>query len=140
MKNVFFQLLKMRKIKFSRYIKTKCVTDFLLTVRSSSMKDYTCHYVGSTYKTNVYINFNKINVNFEIFCLHVNGYSNTKESFPSCMFVVMASGKCEPHTYFTSLQRILTSTHMKKFNVLCIIYVAMSNIHFSGLNNVKLFA
>ena len=44
----FFQLLKMRKMKVSRNIKTKCVTDFLLTVRSSSMKDYTCHSVGST--------------------------------------------------------------------------------------------
>ena len=43
-----FQLLKMRKMKVSRNIKTKCVTDFLLTVRSSSMKDYTFHYVGST--------------------------------------------------------------------------------------------
>ena len=43
-----FQLLKLRKMKVSRNIKTKCVTDFLLTVRSSSMKDYTCHYVGST--------------------------------------------------------------------------------------------
>ena len=41
------QLLKMRKMKVSRNIKTKCVTDFLLTVRSSSMKDYT-YYVGST--------------------------------------------------------------------------------------------
>jgi len=50
--------------------------------------------------TNVYINFNKINVKFEIFCLHVTGYFKTKESFPICMFVVMASGKCEPHTYF----------------------------------------
>ena len=28
--------------------KTKCVTDFLLTVMSSSMKDYTCHYVEIT--------------------------------------------------------------------------------------------
>ena len=28
--------------------KTKCVTDFLLTVRSSSMKNYTCHYEVST--------------------------------------------------------------------------------------------
>ena len=54
---------------------------------------------------------------FEIFCLHVTGYSNTKESFPSYMFVVMAAGKCELHTYFTILQRILTSTHMKKFNI-----------------------
>ena len=43
-----FQLLKMRKMKVSINIKTKCVTDFLLTVKSSSMKVYTCHYVGST--------------------------------------------------------------------------------------------
>jgi len=43
-----FQLLKMRKMKVSLNINTKCVTDFLLTVRSSSMKDYTCHYVVST--------------------------------------------------------------------------------------------
>ena len=42
------QLLKMRKMKVRWNIKTKSVTDFLLTVRSSSMKDYTCHYVGST--------------------------------------------------------------------------------------------
>ena len=46
--NRAFQLLKMRKMKVSRNINTKCVTDFLLTGRSSSMKDYTCHYVGST--------------------------------------------------------------------------------------------
>ena len=38
-----FQLLKMRKMKVSWNIKTKCVTEFLLSVRSSSMKDYTCH-------------------------------------------------------------------------------------------------
>ena len=43
-----FQLLKMRKMKVSWNIKTMCVTDILLTVRSSSMKDYTCHYVVST--------------------------------------------------------------------------------------------
>ena len=43
-----FQLLKMRKMKVIGNIKTKCVTDFLLTVMSSSMKDYTCHYVEST--------------------------------------------------------------------------------------------
>ena len=46
--NRAFQLLKMRKMKVSWNIKTKCLTDFLLTVRSSSMKDYTCHYVVST--------------------------------------------------------------------------------------------
>ena len=42
-----FRLLKMRK-KIGWNIKTKCVTDFLLTVRSSSMKDYTFHYVVIT--------------------------------------------------------------------------------------------
>ena len=43
-----FQLLKMRKMKVSWNIKTKCVTDFLLTEKFSSMKDYTCHYMVST--------------------------------------------------------------------------------------------
>ena len=43
-----FQLLKMRKMKVSWKLKNKCVTDFLLPVRSASMKDYTCHYVVST--------------------------------------------------------------------------------------------
>ena len=54
------------------------------------------------------------------------------------MFVVKASGKCELHTYFTFLQRILNSTHMKKFNIFCIIYVAMYNFQFSGLDNVNM--
>ena len=54
------------------------------------------------------------------------------------MFVVMASGKCELHTYFTFLQRNLTSTHMKNLIFFLIIYVAISNIHFSGLDNVKM--
>ena len=71
------------------------------------------------------------------FCLHVTGYLNTKDSFPKCMFVVMASGKCELHTYFTFLQRILTSTH-KNLIFFCIIYVAMPNIHFSCLDNIKI--
>ena len=43
-----FQLLKMRKMKLSWNKKTKCVTDFILTVRSSSMMDYTSHYAEST--------------------------------------------------------------------------------------------
>jgi hypothetical protein len=43
-----FKLLKTRIKKISCNIKTKCVTDFLLTVRSSSMKDYICHYEVNT--------------------------------------------------------------------------------------------
>ena len=46
-------------------------------------------------------------------------------------------GKCELHTFFTFLQRILTSTH-ENFNFFCIIYVAMSNIHYSDHDNVKM--
>ena len=127
----------MRKIKFSWNLKTKCVIDFLLTVSSSSMKDYTCHSWGAHKRQTFTLISTKLMWILKFF-LHLTGYSNTKESFPSCMFVVMASGKCEPHTYFTFLQRILTFTHIKKFNIFCIIYVAMSNIHFSGLDNVKM--
>ena len=43
-----FQLLKLRKNKIIWNIKTKCVTDILLTARFSSVKDYICHYVVST--------------------------------------------------------------------------------------------
>ena len=50
----------------------------------------------------------------------------------------MASGKCDLHAYYTFLQRILTSTPMKNLIFFCLIYVAMTNIHFSGLDNVKM--
>ena len=62
-----FQLQNMRKKKISWNIKSKCITELLLKIRSSSMKDYTCHYVLSTWKTNVYINFNKIMRNRKFF-------------------------------------------------------------------------
>ena len=61
-----FLNLKMRKNKISWKIKTKFVTGFLLTFRSSSIKDYTCHYVVSIWKTNVYINFIKHNLNLKL--------------------------------------------------------------------------
>jgi len=68
------------------------------------MKDYICNYGVSTFKTMVYINFIKNNLNLEIFYFHVPGYLNTKKSFPICMFEVIASGKCELHIYFTHLK------------------------------------
>ena len=46
---------------------------------------------------------------------------------------------CEKRA-FQLLKRILTSTHMKNLIFFCIIYVAMSNIHFSGLDKVKWLA
>ena len=56
----YFSASQIAKNEIQLKHKTKCVTEILLTVRSSSMKDYTCHYVERTKKTNVYINFNKI--------------------------------------------------------------------------------
>ena len=108
-----FQLLKMRKKEISWNIKTKCVTNFILTVRSSSILEYTCHYVVSTEKTNVYINFNKNNENLKIF-LQVPGYLNTRKSFPISMFVQMISGKCDSYIFHFST-RFLTSSYRKKF-------------------------
>ena len=61
-----FQLFKMRKkIKWNK--ETKCLTDYLFTVRSTSMKEYICHYGVSTYTSNLYINFIKNNENLVIF-------------------------------------------------------------------------
>jgi len=45
---IAFQILKKRKKKMSWNLLTKCVTGLLLTVRSSSMKECTCHYWVST--------------------------------------------------------------------------------------------
>jgi hypothetical protein len=43
-----FQLLKMRNKKISWNIKTKCIRDFSFDIKSSRMKNYTCHYELST--------------------------------------------------------------------------------------------
>ena len=118
-----FQLLKMRKKKIIWNIKTKCVTYFLLTVRSSSRKDYTCDYVLSTKRKYVYINFNKNNENLEIFCLQGIGYVNTRISFPICMVVVKASGKFDLHIHFTFLQEFKPPTIPKYLIFFRIIYM-----------------
>jgi len=39
------------------------------------------------------------NGNFEIFCLQLTGYLNTKKSFPISVFVLINSGKCEIRIY-----------------------------------------
>ena len=135
----YFQLLKMRKNK-SVETKSKCLTYFLLRVKSSRMKDYTFHYVVKTKKTNVYINFNKNNENLEIFCLQVNGYLNTRKSFPIWMFVLMASRKFVLHMHFTFIQEF-QPPHIRKnliFFFFCILNVVMYNNQFSALDNVKM--
>ena len=85
-----FQLLKIRKEIISWNIKTKCVTNFILTVRSSSMKYYTCPYVVNKKRQKfTLISIKKMWI--LKFFLHVTGYLYTKKSFPICMFVVKTS-------------------------------------------------
>jgi len=54
------------------------------------------------------------------------------------MFVVMVSGKCELHIYFTFLQEFKTRHIRNYLKFFRIMYKAMSNIHFSALDNVKM--
>ena len=70
--------------------------------------------------------------------LHVTVHLNTRKWFPICMFVGMASGKWELHIQFTFLQEFENPQLGKNLIFFCIIYVAMSNNHFSVLDNVKM--
>ena len=65
------------------------------------------------------------------FLFTLNRVFNTKDSFPSCMFVVMDSGKCELHTFYIFYKEFQTPHILKNLIFFCIIYVRMSNIHFS---------
>ena len=47
-------------------------------------------------------------------------------------------GKIWASYIFHFFEGILTSKHMKNLILFCILYVAMSNIHFSGFDNVKM--
>ena len=99
-----FQLLKLQK-------KTKSPETYIQMHNRLLIDSYVFEHEGlylslrgEHLKTNVYINFNKNNQNLEIFCLQLTEYLNTRKSFQICMFVVMASGKCELHIHFTFLQ------------------------------------
>ena len=54
---------------------------------------------GEHLKVKRLVEFQKNIENLEIFCFNLSGYLNTKKSFPICMFVVKASGKCELYIY-----------------------------------------
>ena len=136
--NRAFQLLKMQKMKVSWNIKTKCVTDFFWQLGLRVWRIILVITWWAHKRQTFILNSKKLMWFLKFFFLHVTGYLNTKETFPICVFVVMASGKCELHTYYTFLQRILISTHIKILIFFCIIYVRMSNIHYSGFDNVKM--
>ena len=58
------------------------VTDVILRVKNSSMKDYTCHYGVTTKKSKGFENFTTNDENMEIFYLHLIGYLNIQKSYP----------------------------------------------------------
>jgi len=95
-----FQLLKMRKKKISWNIKNKGVTGFYWQ-RGLRVWRIILVITGWAYQRQ---KCTIISIKMRIFFLHVTGYLNRKNSFPICMFLVMASGKCELHTYLTFLQ------------------------------------
>jgi len=105
-----FQLLKI-----SWNIKTKCVTEFILTVRSSSMKDYSSHYGVRTKKTNVYINFNKINEILNFFT-RIRVFKH-KDVFSKQHVCRNGLGKMWASYIFHFSTRIVTSIHTKGFNI-----------------------
>jgi len=102
-----------------------------------SMKDYTCHYVVSTKKAIFTLLSIKIIRICKIVCLHLTAYLKTWKSFPICMFVVMASGKCDL-LYISLFYKNLNLHTTKEFNFFRIIYGAMFNNQFSEPDNVKM--
>jgi len=80
------------------------------------MKDYNCHYVVSTQKTNVYINFNINNEILEIF-FKINRVFIHKEVVSDLHVCINGLGKIGPSYTFQFSTRILTSTYTKVFNI-----------------------
>ena len=99
-----FQLLKMRKKKISRIINTKCVTDFYWQL---SLRVWRILLVITwwAHKRQRFILILIKKWKFENYCLQVTGFLNTRKSFPVCMFVLMASGKCDFQIHFNFLPK-----------------------------------
>jgi hypothetical protein len=98
-----FQLLKMRKnnqLKHKNQVRNRLFIDSLVF----EYEGLCLSLRGDQKKTNVYINLNKNNENLEIIGLQLTGCLNTRKSFPSVMFVGMATVKCDLHINFTFLQ------------------------------------
>ena len=110
-----YQLLKTRKKEISWNIKKKCVTDFLMTVRSSNLKDYTFHYVVIAWKTSVYINFYK-NKEKKFFFSSKRVFKH-KEVISNLHVCSNVLGKMGSSYTFHTSTRILNSTHTNEFNI-----------------------
>jgi hypothetical protein len=111
-----FQLLKLRKKKISWNLKTKCVTDFLLTFRSSSMKDY----IVITWWAHKGQTFTLISIKI----MRIGNFLFTskrefkhKEVVSNLHICSNGPRKMWPSYTFKFSTRILTSTHTKVFNI-----------------------
>jgi hypothetical protein len=97
-----FQILKMRKKEISWNIKTNCVIDLMLT----SLRVYRI-ILDITRWAHKRQTFTLISIKIMRiwnFFLRINGYLNTRNSFPICMFAFMAPRKCDLHIHITFLQ------------------------------------
>ena len=98
-----FQLLKMRK-ENQRNIKAKCVTDILLTVRSTIWRIIpSITWWAHKRQTFTLISIKIMRI-WKLFLKQVTGYLNTRKWFPFCMFVIISSGKYDLNVHFTILQ------------------------------------
>ena len=113
--NVLFSSSKREKKNQLKH-KTKCVTYCLLTVRSSSRKDYTYHYVVKTLNSIFYINFNKNNENLKIFLYKYRVFKH-KEVVSNPHVCSNSLWKMWLSYSFHFSTRILPSTHTKVFNI-----------------------
>jgi len=125
-----FQLLKMRKKKISWNLKTKYVTDFLLT----GLRVWRFYFSlrGEHIKDNMYINFNKNNENLKIFFTNKRLFKH-KDVVPNLQVSSNCIGKMLPFTFHFSTS-ILTSSHTKIFNIFFALYMSQCptiNIQFS---------
>ena len=64
--------------------------------------------------------------------LHLTGYLNTKNSFPISMFVLLTSGQCDLHIYFTFLQEFYRPQNQKYLISFRIINVSNPTNNFSS--------
>ena len=116
--------------------KSKCVTDFLLTVlrvwRIILVITRTAHKRQT-------LTLISIKLMWILKFLYTHNRVFKHKGIVSNLHVCCNGlGKMCVHTYFTFLQRIHPPYIWKNLIFFFIIYVAMSNIHFSGLDNIKM--
>jgi len=118
-----FSSPQIAKKRISWYIKTKCATDFLLTVSSSSMKNYTFNYVVITQKTTFTLISIRIMRIWKFFFTS-NRVFKHKEVVSNLHVCCNGFGIMWPSYIVNFSTRILTSTHKKVINIFSALYMS----------------